>query len=289
VTFISQSYALTAAHCVAKNIIDINTRFRVEQYNTTDLALFNNLPALAGQMTVTGTWPNWTRPDPLTDAEGYKVTQYTDCFTAVACDSGWQRIDCPFQEDVDIALIRCPSRRSKPLARNFTSVVTSDTDNRQVEAWWFHELLNLASDREDQRSDQPPNNFNNYSKLTTNNQNFHYTYEHQLLPLRSTSWPDNTPYQQLGPFSGPLSEGETIMTDIPACKGTSGSGVFERGTTAFIGVINEFGWDSVVRTNEPRICEDMNDKRPRMNLSNHTRTKWSLRLEALSAVQADRQ
>ncbi|HWA77703.1 MAG TPA: hypothetical protein VG937_35450 [Polyangiaceae bacterium] len=225
-TFISKHKAVTAAHCVdSGNLPNVwpnqTSPFRVQQINTSSL----NLTEAMDQTRITGTWPAYTRADPLTAAEGYNPVT-TTCFVEVRCDSatGHGRNNCPASfgaNVVDIALIHCPQRA----ATDFVKVAASDSGTGPVEVWWFHELVNLNTGTA--QPYQPVGNEAHYHNYTATaagrSENYHYrndTQEHQVLPLVSWRNVNNVQYRATG-------KGTTYTTNnVPVCHGTSGSGFF---------------------------------------------------------------
>lgn len=231
-TFISDRHAITAAHCVDKdNLPNVYgtanaSRFRIEQINTSSL----NLTEYNQQKSVTGTWPNWTRSDPLTSGEGYAPVTHR-CYVKVRCDSanGYGRNNCPASFGstvVDIALLYCPNRSTS--GDNWVNVASSDSGAEQLEVWWFHEVVNLATSQS-YSPYQPTNNWEHYLYLGNDryNQNYHYKnvqQNHQLLPL--VSYRDSAGNNYRG--VEPTSDGDQYTRmNVPACHGTSGSGVFK--------------------------------------------------------------
>jgi hypothetical protein len=232
-TFISDRHAITAAHCVDKdnlpNVYGTSnpSPFRIEQVDTTNL----NLTEFNDQKSVTGTWPNWTRNDPLSTADGYAPVTHT-CYVKVRCDStgDYGRNNCPASFGstvVDIALVYCPNRSTS--GSNWSPVATSDSRTEQLEVWWFHEVVNLATQGTVNSPYQPTNNWDHYFWLGNDryNQNYHYknaTQNHQLLPLVSYRSSAGVNYRGVEAAD----DGDQYTkTNVPACHGTSGSGVFK--------------------------------------------------------------
>jgi hypothetical protein len=232
-TFISDRHAITAAHCVDKNNLPnvygsaSPSPFRIQQIDTTNL----NLTEYNDQKSVTGTWPNWTRSDVLTTAEGYAPVTHT-CYVKVRCDStgGFGRNNCPTSFGttvVDIALLYCPNRSTT--GSNWSAVASTDSRTEQLEIWWFHEVVNLATQGTVNSPYQPSNNWDHYFWLGNDryNQNYHYknvTQNHQLLPLVSYRSSSNVNYRGVEATDD---GNQYTNTNVPACHGTSGSGVFK--------------------------------------------------------------
>ena len=149
-TFISPQFAVTASHCVSNAHLGPNsgtnpptTPFNVTHVNTANLSS----QALVNQLTVTGTWPNWTHTG-LTEQNGYVTTTFP-CTVHTACDTAFMRTGtCPLASSIqaDIALVKCPTRKTNPTYKSaWTFVNTVDTGVQNVEVWWFHELYSLAT------------------------------------------------------------------------------------------------------------------------------------------------
>jgi len=230
-TFVSKHYAVTAAHCVA-HLAD-NAAVEVETYTTSNL---NTLSIIFGSSLVSGTWPNWTTGAPLTGNEGYTVTSLT-CHVRRRCHSGLnKRTNCPSavlsygDADVDIALLQCAGRSSNYYATT-TAVDTVSPTKREVETWWFHEILALP------KAINPNDPFwVHYGKAPSSsdrNDNFHYRVRHQLLPLRSTSRP--RPFNTPVTYKDVSNVGAYTWSDAPLCHGTSGSGVFLKDQNVLVG------------------------------------------------------
>lgn len=278
VTFISPRFAVTAAHCV--DDLDVPTgTVTVQQINTSAL----QSSALVNSTVVSGSvWPNWTNPT-LGSANGYVATPFT-CTVEVGCHSSYIRTaNCPTTSQVDMALLRCNGRPGNSTYGGWWKLVHSvDSSNKQVQVWWFHEVYRLAT--QDMGTPGPPDNFENYGLLTTpKNDNYHYRKNHSYLPLRSSTWPGGTPYKQIGFHKDDTT---IVKTDVPICHGTSGSGVFERGTTFFFGPMVTGGIHSEVGS---RLCENMTAKSAGQHLSNHIRRTQTVKLQDMAIVQQDRQ
>ncbi|MFZ5892360.1 MAG: hypothetical protein ACOY0T_14975 [Myxococcota bacterium] len=241
-TFISDRYAITAAHCVDmwnlptcySSPTNPGSAFKVVQVATTSL----DINEYSQQAVVTGTWPSWTRADPLTSAEGYTTTENT-CYVQARCDNQgtnpnlhFGRCNCPddmanFNGDVvDIALIYCPNRSKA--GSNWSEVAsTPETVNSSVETWWFHEIPDLSITEDPNPPYQPAYNYQHYYRLEADrSQNWHYNspgHTLQLLPL--VSYMDVTGKDYYITSVGPMGYKYT-MTTVSICHGTSGSGVF---------------------------------------------------------------
>ena len=278
-TFISKHYAVTAAHCVAKNDITLSQTMSVMQYDTTGL----DTTAVFNQSLIAGAaWPNYSHATTLTAANGYRVTQMNDCVVKRRCDSSTQfgRDNCPFSATVDIALIQCPSRSNT----SYVSVAATDVGNEQVEVWWFHEVDYLATTPTDAVIG-PSDNWAHYGHRPSMAGNYHYFGgDQQLLPLLTTTWPDLTPYVELGP------KGTNLMsTNVPACHGTSGSGVFHHGDTAVLGTVEDVGSGINWGSDGLNLCTDMNQANTSRTVNNmdYIQRTWTAQIDAVPEVQAD--
>lgn len=289
-TFISPHYAVTAAHCVPKDQLTVNsTTFTVTQYDTTGLTA----TAVANQAAVDGLWPNYNHHTTLSASDGYNVTTYNDCVVTTRCstnpgdpNSQFGRDNCPFTTDVDIAVIKCPTR---PAGATYAAVATSDSGTQNVEAWWFHEVVNMrTSPNEAIGPSDGWTHYGNFDASTVDAAaalrqiNWHYkrasnNKDHQLIPLFSGTWPDGTPYKAMG------NDQTLTLTNMPICHGTSGSGIFPRGDSAYLGPAD-------LGSTNSRICADMvaaNGARtiPRMD---YIQASWTRQLEAMSVITNDR-
>ncbi|MFZ5892349.1 MAG: trypsin-like serine protease [Myxococcota bacterium] len=239
-TFISDRYAITAAHCVDKwnlptcysSSASPGSALKVVQVTTTSL----DINEYGQQSVVTGEWPAWTRADPLTSGEGYTLTEHT-CYVRARCDnqSGtnpdlhFGRCNCPDDsanfngQVVDIALLYCPNRSK--VGSNWSEVAsTAETTNTSVESWWFHEVPDLSIDQNPFPLYQPAYNYQHYYLLQDDRtQNWHYNSQNhtlQLLPIVSHMDVSGQDYYI-------TAAGTTYAsTNISICHGTSGSGVF---------------------------------------------------------------
>jgi hypothetical protein len=292
-TFISDHHAVTAAHCVDKdNLPNVyvssanpGSPFRVEQIDTTNL----NLTEAGNQTLITGGWPNYTRANPLTAAEGYVVNTLS-CHVKVRCDStgGFGRNNCPTSFGstvVDIALIYCPGRSSA--GDNWAPVASSDSGVEQLEIWWFHELVFLATGTVI-NAYQPYQNYNHYYFLGANPDvdNYHYrndTQNHQLLPL--VSWRDVTNVRYHGVES--VDDGDQYTNvNVPACHGTSGSGVFKAGafneaTPQYLGPVVHSADDATNNWGNTKLCDDAFQAYGNVDRLEYAKRIHSSRLEAL--------
>lgn len=290
VTFISHRYALTAAHCVPSSDLSLNSTFTVEQYDTTNLDLNS---AFGTQAQVSGDWPNYVRDRKLSAADGYIVKPFTGCKVVRRCSDIYGRDACPLpaNNSLDLAMIQCPTRPTNTV--NYVRVASDTHANevkagtRNVEVWWFHEVLNLATSDADPYEPYMPNfNWYYYGAYPQNKdltQNYHYWHaavdtDRQLLPLVSKHTSINTPYKALA-----VETQYIVDTNIPVCHGTSGSGVFAAGVNEFLGVVAEFGNSF----NGQTLCVAMTDSSAGNGMG-YTQHNWARTLESLPEVQLDR-
>jgi hypothetical protein len=307
VTFVSKHHAITAAHCVPNNKLKIDTSgFFVYNYNIDELVvriLFNNEKALADRFAasqqVFGTFPNYQRILNLNSDDGYIASSGNPvCLVRARCSSTFGQENCPASlksvnngAGVDIALIECPERPAgAPWVRVFSG---DESTNQDVEVHWSHEVLNLATTPSDLTG--PSGNFDHYmaydgSEGTGPNEahgkfdNWHYRglIFNQFLPLISKNLPDGTPYRTTGTFV-PNTDNAERFTNLFACHGTSGSGVFPQNSDRLLGpaVHGGSGWTGNLCTKPGILTSTTNNMsfvRPR-----HTRV-----IEAMQRVQSDR-
>lgn len=218
VTFVSETDAITAAHCVASdNDLDALT---VEMYRPTR-ALESGF--LEGA-TLSGSFPDFEHT-PLGPEQGYFVDRYP-CRVVSRCSEDFGGpIDCDasLAEAGDTALIRCEGR---PGARyGFVNVARYDDPNADVLVPWKHEVYAVRRDLE--------SGYVDHYELATPEfaDNYHYfgsdsdgVEQHQLLPLIAPDFPDGTPHSKLADVPD--------ATDVFGCHGTSGSGVLQPGRGA---------------------------------------------------------
>jgi len=243
ITFVSKHYAVTAAHCV--DHIPIRGRVTVEEI---DLGDYDPNEFFAS-LIVQGTWPNFVPTARLTSA--YAASRMHGCIVTRRCDPNeGGRQACPIAENADIALVKCTERLKTDYARTTHALAIdgwpTDVDdqlNMFINVWWFHELYAMPT--EDDGSDR----WAHYGALTTGqeSQNWHYLYDHQLLPLLSFSFDDGTQYHTLT-----STHATRNTTTAPACHGTSGSGVFLNGANIFLGPVITAGADSQA---SGRLCD----------------------------------
>lgn len=223
-TFVSRKYAVTASHCVDN--IDLNTEnIVVEQITTTNL---NTLAIIFSSSFISGNWPNWTQGAPLGAQDGYTVTSY-NCRVRRRCHPSFGGSqNCPAGVgEVDIALLECPARATAVWA----TTTALSTVNSNVEAFWFHEIVNLTT--APSTTDQYWLHYGKLPPSSNRNDNWHYRVRHQVFPLQSTGRPQFL--APLLPYKDVQNSGAYTQMDMPICHGTSGSGVFRAGQNVLLG------------------------------------------------------
>ena len=267
VTFISPHFALTAAHCVKSEygITPNSTRLTVEHW---DVSAVSNAKIQA-QAEVNGTWPQWSRGTTLTSDDGAVMQVWNDCVVRRRCDYG--RSSCPFSQTRDIALLECRDRADDADWVPTASASYDDVGD-EVSAWWFHELVDVPTEGSGER-------FDHYTKLGADkNENWHYRVYHQMIPLKSETRPDGSPYSALSRDS----RGYTT-TDMGACHGTSGSGVFQRGSSVNYGPV-VFGGNTI----GGRLCNRMDMESAGQANMSYLSPQFAGQFGALSQVTNDR-
>lgn len=293
-TFISHRYAVTAAHCV--DMYNTTQTFTVEQYNTVNL----NLSKYGQQTSVSGTWPNYTRPTKLTSSDGYVVTSYS-CRVTRRCRSEFNPVNCPLgdnaattdqdESQADIALLFCSSRATTGL--NWVPVASSDTIPGNLEIWWFHEVVNLATNSSMPYAPYMPNhNWSVYGKYPTNGleNNWHYyqtpsAERHQLLPLASWHTAGNQPYTSNTANQTSAKQYQVTWSNVPVCHGTSGSGVFRAGQDNLLGPVSR-GVLQIDGTHA--LCANMSASPGNQGMGYTVRSATAV-FGSLSEVTSDRQ
>jgi hypothetical protein len=174
-------------------------------------------------------------------------------------------------------------------------VATSDSQSQNIEVWWFHEVLNLATNAQMPYAPYMPNhNFWHYGAYKPNGipitENYHYWHggpstNSQLLPLKS--WRS---------VNGQLYAGRGVHPNFPSmtatnarvCHGTSGSGVFRANSDEFLGniAIGDAAWTPTL------LCSNIGDTSAgsdNKTYSAYVQRSYVAQWQALPEVQADRQ
>lgn len=265
-TFISKHYGITATHCLPTQ--------------STIQAMHVKMPSvtrerIVAQAGIVNGWPNFQHASLLTSADGYQVLPF-QCVVARRCDVGTG--NCPFnatQTPTDIALLYCANRPQT----DWLNPTTSNSELGQpISTWWYHEFVSPVLNNTDQ--------YNHYTLLPTNtasDQNWHYTYAHQLLPLVSEAFKTSGTAYTCTQRSTTL--GQASYTDMPACHGTSGSGVMLKGSTTFLGpVVSVADGSSIIG----RLCNDMNADQPGVNRTSYINAYTTAQFNNLPEITADR-
>lgn len=245
-TWVSKHYGVTAAHCV-KHLAIRQMSLIVEQVYLGEL----DSTEFWNYATVLGDWSTGWRPGG-TLTRGYATRRFTGCYVSRRCDTrNGGRQSCPITDEADIALIKCPGRTDTEHAQTTGDLaqfgLPADVDDLvtlNVDTWWYHELYLLPT--EDDGTERW-SKYGKYGGETVANQNWHYTREHQVLPLLSHQHPTGELYRTVPTTRTMLNE-----TDTPICHGTSGSGVFISGTNYLLGPTNSQGRQSQIAG---RLCE----------------------------------
>ncbi len=219
VTFVSETDAITAAHCVASdNDLDALT---VEMYRPTRALEAGFLEGAA----LSGSFPNFEHT-PLGPEQGYFVDRYP-CRVVSRCSEDFGGpIDCDvaLASVGDTALLRC---QGAPGARyGFLEIALIDDPDAEVLMPWKHEVYAAPPDEDS-------GYLEHYELLTPQfADNYHYfgagpgsVEHHQLLPLIAPDFSDGTPHSK-------LAGGQPNITDVFGCHGSSGSGVLQPGRGA---------------------------------------------------------
>ena len=259
-TWVSQHYGVTAAHCVS------HLPLRQESLIVEEIYLDQLDPNQTNAyVTVNGSWPNFSPGGTLTTGHG--TTRYNRCYVSRRCSTRWGgREGCPIAEDVDIALIKCSERQFYEHAETAEVLPAwyglpenlDDQLSLNINVWWFHEIYNLPVS--DDGTDRW-RNYGAYGGTGTENLNWHYTREHQLLPLVSDHSPSGDLYRTVA-FDG----GILNTIDAPICHGTSGSGVFISGTNIFLGPAVSAGNQSEING---KLCEPVASASPGESLATY--------------------
>ncbi|HMJ11759.1 MAG TPA: trypsin-like serine protease [Polyangiaceae bacterium] len=263
-TFVSKHYAVTAAHCVAN--LALNTQsVVVEEYKLQQM----NWLQVFFVSEVSGNWPNWTDSGDITF--GWSVVPQS-CRVKRRCDASFGGVqNCPagVGTDVDIALLECPGR---PATSQY-ALTSSASDMTDVETWWFHEVLNLPTHKENSQYWEhygkfpPPMNPADPASLRNRADNWHYRVRHQLFPLKSSTRP--LPGGGTANYRSIVQEPKETWTDTPVCHGTSGSGSFARGSTLFYGpMVHASG---MLEGEDMTLCHPMDTAPAGTSLSGHVR------------------
>ncbi len=216
VTFVSPSYAVTAAHCVNGTTSDLQG-LEVEMYRTSAALEQRYLSHAA----LAGSFPDFSHAT-LDESDGYLTDRYACELVARCSDLYGGRLACPADTNptADAALLRC---RGTP-GRKYGFLELADSDDPVADVFlpWKHEIYSGASD--DDRGF-----LDHYVMVSTASEdNYHYFgadasghEQNQLLPLTSLELAPNVPHQKVS-----ISP-DIITTDLLGCHGTSGAGALQ--------------------------------------------------------------
>jgi len=243
-TFVSPHFAVTAAHCVqgmGLNVVSPSDLFLEE-------VKIGNLDAseFSAYQNITGTWGEGVGWGHGTLTQGYQTTRFNQCRVVRRCSHNANDPSgvCPFNATVDIALIHCPDRTGtfafspdvvELIAPQLPAAVWDQT-NQALNVWWFHELYELPIEP---GPPSPPDRWEHYGRRGLENQNFHYTTWHQVIPLLSFFHPVpiNGQPQPLRVIGANGNFPNEMVSNAPACHGTSGAGVFANDSIVFLGPV----------------------------------------------------
>jgi hypothetical protein len=180
VTFISNNFAITAAHCVPESQVpDPAAQVLVVQAYAPGMQF--SWPAA---MTVTDDYPDY---DHAWNFVGNNVTNY-ECKVVVRCGKEFDldQYQCGSgHENADIALLQCTGEPGCDFAQIDAAKV--ETAGAPVQMAWAHEVFNVdSSDLYDHYSVFDPDSREPSYHLFGGAHNL-------LIPLRSTLWPRPTP------------------------------------------------------------------------------------------------
>jgi hypothetical protein len=231
VTFISPSYAITAAHCVdASDVIqDPDTQPITVQMYRLDAGL-DWLPAT----TLSGSFPYFTHSTLTT---GYDVDRYT-CRLVARCGTAWgAQLNCNRPKG-DAALIQCDGKPG--LKYGYVNVAALDPPGVVVKMPWKHEIYSVP---EGVVTDYWLHYTYAYYSGFQYKDNFHYfgNEKNQLLPLISTLWDPSDPSSERhkGDYDATR---EVTFTDLLGCHGTSGSGILQKNTWGQWDLLGPVSW-----------------------------------------------
>lgn len=233
VTFISPHFAITASHCVDQydmvaGPLYAEGYFYVQQI---DISAVDPAAPFDQDTVYTGSgYPDWEHD--YSRPPGYERTWL---LCRAKCGRPAEGLPSCFgspQSD-DIALIECPDRT----AEDYATVTGNPGDvGEEVEVRWFHEFADLPSTPVFNERWYRYGDYRDFDGDTPHDDNFHYTHYHLYWPLIGDQ---NSGGENAEVIPGGLS-GRTIATDLFGCHGTSGSGVFARGSTSVYGPVSTF-------------------------------------------------
>ncbi len=211
-TFVSRRHAITASHCVPASDLAPGDPVTVQLVDVTADVDWRAAAKLSGRFPAFET---------RRATRGYRTTDLT-CTVKSRCGAAFGPYACPLTSDHDIALLECDEL---PAGREPVAVAASDDARGPVTMLWFHEIYDAPGPSRADAGDTFVDDFNvHYTLYSSVERNFHYFGgdRNQIFPLVSRPWSATSPRRRLGEGAG-----GTVMTDLFACHGTSGSGVFE--------------------------------------------------------------
>lgn len=215
-TFISPSYALTAAHCVDRTID--TEALVVEMYRPGPELDAAYLSATS----LEGSFPDFEHAR-LGREQGYHVDRYPCAVVARCSETYGPRLRCDGGSDADSALLLCSD--APGLKYGFLDVVATEDLSEEPFLPWKHEVYAIPPDIDDDR-------WQHYVVVVPGEyaQNYHYfganlagEDHNQLLPLIAPPFADGTLHRKLS------ASDQNVSTDLFGCHGTSGSGVLQKG------------------------------------------------------------
>ncbi|MGC4092534.1 MAG: hypothetical protein QM756_32580 [Polyangiaceae bacterium] len=229
VTFVSETLAVTAAHCVDPGSTALS-QLTVEMYRPSE-ALATSFQRAA---TLSGTFPEYQHAR-LGPADGYFVDRY-GCRLLARCSSAFGGpYHCDATEGVgaDTALLECDGR---PGARyGFVDVAELDQANLEVFMPWAHELYDVPLDPADDR-------FQHYVRYDGQRaHNYHYfgqnaaqVEQNQLLPLVSSSGAVNLRHTKV------TLAADKVVTDLLGCQGSDGAAALQPSSSGAYQLLGPF-------------------------------------------------
>lgn len=249
-TFLSSHFAITASHCIEGangGGFLLPRQMYIDRIDVSGTILATR----QAEGTVTGTYPNWDTGISTDLPAGYSRSRYTCKWvcrgrtTDANVDACRRDLMNNSVSTQDVALVECKTRVSDYWVESGNTMPTVGT---QVTSVWFHEWLNMPNTAPLPSPPPTPDALARWERYVgyrdfdaptngTLDDNFHYGWEHLLWPMLSDEAPSGGPASVVASNGGPTST--NTPTDLYGCHGTSGSGVFQRGYTIYLGPIQE--------------------------------------------------
>lgn len=216
VTFVTPSYAVTAAHCVdADDVPDpANDTLWVEMYNVVPWFSWQSLDSLLGS------FPNFSSLiNNVGLLNGYNAEAFP-CNVVARCGEEWGQYECQYHSS-DLALLECAGQPGNKYG--FVDVAEQDVPVGKTAIMpWAHELY--AADPSN------PDHYDHYIDWYWGSPqlNYHYFEEGKLFPLRAIGQWHGDIYKSprvLNYASSNSSIPFVRWTTLQGCHGTSGSGI----------------------------------------------------------------